>query len=103
MRLPEPYLKHRTAARKRFSFCSPFRLGIAVGEAGEDLPAPYPANSAAAARYDAGVDVGRDRAAVPVGMNFVFCTGDPNPLRAAGDRRFWPVTEDGHGVREGGK
>jgi hypothetical protein len=61
MRLPEPYLKYRTEARRRFSFCSPFRLGIAVGEAGVELPTPYSPGSKAADNYDAGVQVGRDR------------------------------------------
>lgn len=53
----ERYRPFRDAMRKKHGYCGPYRLGIAVGEAGEDLPNPY-AKARSAAQFDAGLRVG---------------------------------------------
>jgi hypothetical protein len=59
--LSDPYFMHRLTAREGGRTCSPFRLGVAVGAAGADLPPPYAPGSRAARSYRAGVEWGRQR------------------------------------------
>lgn len=61
----DPYFWHRLTAREGGRTCSPFRLGIAVGEAGANLPGPYAPGSRAAANYRDGFAWGRQRMLKP--------------------------------------
>jgi hypothetical protein len=55
----DPYEKHRATMRARHGYVSPFRLGIAVGEAGENLPPPYARGSRGFKNFQDGVVAGR--------------------------------------------
>lgn len=53
--------KYAAIARSKGQTCTPYRLGIAVGEAGDDLPSPYRAGSRGESCYHAGINEGRRR------------------------------------------
>jgi hypothetical protein len=61
MPLPDAYQKHVETVHTRFKFCSPYRLGIAVGESEEDLPSPYSHESHADALYLSGKRCGEEK------------------------------------------
>ena len=49
----------RDAVKARFHYCSPFRLGVAVGEAGAVLLCPYKPNSRGEYLYLQGLACGQ--------------------------------------------
>lgn len=57
--LYEPY---RSTMRMQHGYCGPYRLGIAVGQAGADLPGPYAAGTRGEKNYLEGVRYGRELA-----------------------------------------
>lgn len=59
MALPEAYKKYRDQMHERHGYCGPYRLGVAVGEAGDDLPSPYEPGSKADNTYINGLEYGR--------------------------------------------
>ena len=57
--MADPFESHRAKARVLYRRATPFRLGIVVGRAGEDLPSPYAPGSRADESYRAGIRYGR--------------------------------------------
>ena len=53
----ERYQPFRDAMRRKHGYCGPYRLGIAIGEAGEALPCPYE-NPRSFDQFEAGRKVG---------------------------------------------
>lgn len=62
MTTPDRYEPYRAVMRAQHGYCGPYRLGIAIGEAGVRLPNPYE-RARARAQFDAGVLNGRERQA----------------------------------------
>lgn len=61
---PEDYEPYRDVMRRRHGYCGPYRLGIAIGEAGVRLDCPY-TYPATVRQFWEGVAVGRERDAPP--------------------------------------
>lgn len=59
------YEVHREAARIRYGSATPYRLGIAVGLAGSNLPPPYGKLRPAHRHYLEGVKEGKRLASLP--------------------------------------
>jgi hypothetical protein len=60
--IPGPeYDVFRAAVRRKRWMVTPFRLGMAVGDAGADLPSPYPPGSRGTNCYLSGLAHGRAR------------------------------------------
>lgn len=57
---PEDYEPYREVMRQRYGYCGPYRLGIAIGEAGAALNNPY-SEPAASRQFWQGVMVGQER------------------------------------------
>lgn len=51
--------KYVTQVRAEWRYCSPYRLGLAVGAAGDNLPSPYAPGSRGDSNYLNGVKYGR--------------------------------------------
>jgi hypothetical protein len=58
----EAYAPFYAAMRRRHGYCGPYRLGIAIGEAGADLPNPY-TKARSRKNFDDGIVVGQRRRA----------------------------------------
>lgn len=64
----DPYDIHRVIMRQRHGYCGPYRLGVSVGECGEDLPPPPHYITKSVKTYLDGVEAGkRKRAHQPEG------------------------------------
>lgn len=57
------YAKHRLRMNVLYGFASPFRIGISVGESGEDLPNPYEIGKKSHKNYADGIEEGKCRLA----------------------------------------
>lgn len=54
----DQYEPYRDTMRRKHGYCGPYRLGIAIGEDGADLPNPY-SKPASARQFEDGRRVGR--------------------------------------------
>lgn len=59
MKTPTAHEKYAAIARAKGQTCTPYRLGIAVGEAGDNLPSPYVPGTRGDSGYLAGVEHGQ--------------------------------------------
>lgn len=66
---PDPHAPLRAAKRDRWGYCGPYRLGIAVGEAGDYIPPPPHYQKHAALLYHQGLIIGAWRAGFEEGKN----------------------------------
>lgn len=55
---PKEFATYINRARARYGRLTPFRLGVIVGEAGSDLPNPYPKTGTGHKQFDAGAEHG---------------------------------------------
>lgn len=72
----DPYAKYRDEIRAKGLTATPFRLGTAVGHAGDDLPSPYPKGGRGDQLYREGLEFGRLRRAKEAGRAAALADGE---------------------------
>jgi hypothetical protein len=59
MKTPTAHEKYAAQVRAEGRYCSPYRLGLAVAAAGDNLPSPYAPGSRGEYLYLTGIEYGR--------------------------------------------
>ena len=114
MKTPTAHEKYVIQVREQFRHCSPYRLGRAVGLAGDDLPSPYTPGSRGDHSYLDGVEYGRTERKIDAKACALYHASSANdPTPAWGEltgQQKWPWREkaiealaNAPGVKEDGK
>lgn len=85
---PTAHEKYAAQVRAEHRTYTPYRLGLAVGRAGDNLPSPYPPGSKGDHCYLDGVEYGRTERRIDAKACKLYhasCANDPNPA-------WWELT-----------